>query len=86
MQRIVPFIWFVNDAKGAAEKYSALFKNSRIVREVCLPDTPGGDVDLITLELFGREFQFMDSDGPFELNPAVYYMVACDTVEEVDCY
>lgn len=84
MQKIIPFIWFENQAKEVAERYVSIFPNSRIISETVLPGTPSGDAYFVTLSLNGTEFQF-SSTGPLaDRNPSFSYMVACKSVEEVE--
>ncbi len=84
MQKIIPFIWFEDQAKEVASWYISIFPNSHIISETVLPGTPSGDAYFVTLSLNGTEFQ-LSSTGPlFDRNPSFSYMVACQTVEEVE--
>jgi predicted 3-demethylubiquinone-9 3-methyltransferase (glyoxalase superfamily) len=84
MQTITPFLWFDKEAKEAAKFYTSIFKNSRIKNTATLHDTPSGTVDLLTIDLLGHEFRLMNAGPLFKFTPAVSFLVACETKEEVD--
>lgn len=42
MQKIIPHLWFDQEAKEAAEFYTSVFPDSRITRISTLHDTPSG--------------------------------------------
>ena len=49
-----------------------------------IPDTPGGDTDIVTFQLWGQSFQAINAGPLFSFNPSISFAVACDTVEDVD--
>ncbi|MGA8438300.1 MAG: VOC family protein [Candidatus Sulfotelmatobacter sp.] len=83
-QIITPHLWFDKEAKEAAEFYTSIFKDSRIKNTATLHNTPSGTVDLLTIELLGQEFRLINAGPLFKFNPALSFLVACDTKEEVD--
>jgi predicted 3-demethylubiquinone-9 3-methyltransferase (glyoxalase superfamily) len=86
MQKITPSLWFDKEAKEAAEFYTSLFKASKIKDTTTLHSTniPTGTTDIVIIELLGQEFTLF-SPGPFfKFNPSVSFLVACDTLDEVD--
>jgi predicted 3-demethylubiquinone-9 3-methyltransferase (glyoxalase superfamily) len=84
MQKIIPHIWFETQAREAALWYTGIFKNSKILAEVTLPDTPSGTAHSVMLQLMGQEFQFLSAGPLAERNPSFSYMVACATSQEVN--
>ncbi len=84
MQKITPHLWFDREAVEAAEFYSSTFPNSKITDVTTLSDTPSGDTDVVTFELFGHPFMAISAGPLFKFNPSVSFLVSCDTVEEVD--
>jgi predicted 3-demethylubiquinone-9 3-methyltransferase (glyoxalase superfamily) len=84
MQTITPHLWFDKEAKEAAEFYTSTFKDSSIKNTATLHNTPSGTVDLLTIELLGREFRLINAGPLFKFTPAVSFLVACETEEEVD--
>ena len=49
-----------------------------------LHNTPSGTVDIVTIELFHQGFTLISAGPLFKFTPAVSFLVACDTKEEVD--
>ncbi|HET7528767.1 MAG TPA: VOC family protein [Candidatus Saccharimonadales bacterium] len=96
MNKISPFIWFVDKAEEAADFYVNLFPGSRIVTTVKSPKAteevtsrPTGSVMTIDLELSGSQFTFMNggvSEGFNLPNGSVSFTITCENQEEVDKY
>ncbi|MFZ2190336.1 MAG: VOC family protein [Candidatus Magasanikiibacteriota bacterium] len=84
MQKITPHLWFDKEAKEAAKFYTSIFKNSQIKNMGVIENTPSGDADIITIDLSGQEFMLINAGPYFKFTPAVSFLVACDTKEEVD--
>jgi predicted 3-demethylubiquinone-9 3-methyltransferase (glyoxalase superfamily) len=84
MQTITPHLWFDKEAKEAAALYTSIFKDSKIKNTTTLQNTPSSTVDLLTIELLGQEFRFLNAGPLFKFTPSVSFLVACDTKEEVD--
>src|ERR1700757_2755187 len=84
MRKITPHLWFDKEAKDAAELYTSLIPNSKIVNVKTLHDTPSGDCDIVSFELSGQAFMAI-SAGPFyKFNPSVSFHVKCNAKDEVD--
>ena len=84
MQKIVPHLWFDTEASDAAQFYTGIFKNSSIQSATTLDGTPSGKVGLLTIELDGQEFMLISAGPYFKFTPAISFLVACNTKEEVD--
>jgi predicted 3-demethylubiquinone-9 3-methyltransferase (glyoxalase superfamily) len=87
MQKISPFLWFNNNAEEAAQFYTSIFNNSRILSVMRFGDAgpgPKGGVMGITFELEGREFKALNGGPVFTFTPAISLFVDCETQEEVD--
>jgi predicted 3-demethylubiquinone-9 3-methyltransferase (glyoxalase superfamily) len=84
MQKITPFLWFDKEAREAAGFYTSTFKDAKIRNATTLDDTPSGTVEIITIELPGHRFELMSAGPLFKFTPAVSFLVACTTKEEVD--
>ena len=90
MKKIVPHLWFTDQAEEAARFYCSIFPNSRVDRITASPaDTPSGpagSVVIVDFTLNGQPFMAI-SAGPLDpFNHAVSFMVSCDSQEEVDRY
>jgi predicted 3-demethylubiquinone-9 3-methyltransferase (glyoxalase superfamily) len=92
-QKITPCLWFDDQAEEAAEFYTAIFRNSRIVsitrygeagREV--HGKAAGTVMTVAFELDGQAFTALNGGPLFKFNEAISFQVNCETQEEVDYY
>ncbi len=84
MQKIVPHLWFDKEAVEAAQWYTGLFEDSRIISTGIIPGTPSGDTEIVDFELAGMRFSAISAGPYFTFNPSISLMVSCDTREEVD--
>jgi predicted 3-demethylubiquinone-9 3-methyltransferase (glyoxalase superfamily) len=78
MQKIIPHLWFDQEAKEAAEFYTSVFPDSRITRISTLHDTPSGDTDIVAFELAGYSFMAISAGPMFKINPSVSFFVNFD--------
>ena len=81
MQKIMPFLWFNNQAEEAANFYVSIFKNSRVVSFSRRGD---GSVSGGTFQLDGQEFLAFNGGPQFTFSPGISLFVNCETQEEVD--
>jgi predicted 3-demethylubiquinone-9 3-methyltransferase (glyoxalase superfamily) len=86
MQKIVPHLWFDKEAKEAAEFYASVFPSSKVTNVTTLHDTPGGDTEVVSFELFGQPFQAISAGPLFKFNEAISFIVHCETQDEIDRY
>jgi predicted 3-demethylubiquinone-9 3-methyltransferase (glyoxalase superfamily) len=84
VQIITPHLWFDKEAKEAAEFYTSTFKDSKVKNTATLHNTPSGTVNVLTIELLGQDFTLINAGPLFKFTPAVSFLVACRTKEEVD--
>ncbi len=84
MSKITPHLWFDKEAKEAAEFYTSLFSNSKINNISTLHDTPSGDCDVVSFELFGQPFMAISAGPYFKLNPSISFFVNFDPSKEKD--
>ncbi len=87
MKKITPFLWFDGRAEEAANFYTAIFPNSKIVSMMRSGEAgpgPKGSVMSATFELQGQEFIALNGGPMFTFSPAISFFVHCETQEEVD--
>ncbi len=84
MQKIIPHLWFDKEADEASKFYMSLFEGSKLKGKTILNDTPSGIVEIITVELAGQDFMLMSAGPIFKITPAVSFLIACNTVAEVE--
>jgi predicted 3-demethylubiquinone-9 3-methyltransferase (glyoxalase superfamily) len=92
-QRINPFLWFDDQAEEAAQFYTSIFKNSKIVRVARYTEAgkevhgrPPGSAMVVDFELDGQKFNALNGGPLFKFNESVSFVVNCETQEELDHY
>jgi predicted 3-demethylubiquinone-9 3-methyltransferase (glyoxalase superfamily) len=92
-QRITPFLWFDNQAEAAAQLYTAIFPNSKIVTVVrynkeaaAVSGQPEGSAMTVAFELDGQEFTAINGGPHYKLTEAVSFVVNCESQAEIDHY
>ncbi len=80
--KIVPHLWYDKEAKEAAEFYASIFPDSKITNVTTIHDTPSGDSDIVSFELWGQKFMAISAGPIFKLNPSVSFMVNFDPSRE----
>jgi len=87
MQKIVPFLWFDDQAEQAAKFYTSIFKRSKIRSIDRYGDVgpgPAGSVMTVEFELEGQSFLALNGGPHFTFSPAISLFVNCKTQKEVD--
>lgn len=85
MQKIIPHLWFDKEAKEAAEFYvSAFGKGSKVKNVSQIHNTPSGSVDIVTFELFGKDFMAISAGPLFKFNPSISFIIGFEKKEELD--
>lgn len=91
MQKIIPYLWFNNQAEEAVQFYIQIFKNSHIITTSYYGEAgaeasgqPKGMVMTISFQLDGQEFVALNGGPDFKFTPAISLFVNCITQEEVD--
>lgn len=75
MQKIIPFLWFDNQAEDAAKHYISIFKSSKITSVSPI---------MVTFELDGQPFMALNGGPAFKFTEAISLFVSCETQQEVD--
>lgn len=89
MQKITPFLWFDNNAEEAAQFYTSIFKNSKILAVSRYGDAgpgPKGSVMVVKFQLEGQEFTALNGGPRFKFSEAFSFVVNCENQQEVDGY
>ena len=87
MQKITPFLWFDTQAEQAANFYTSIFKNSKILSTTKYGDAgpgPKGSVMSVIFQLEGQSFYALNGGPKFKFTPAISLFVDCKTQAEVD--
>jgi predicted 3-demethylubiquinone-9 3-methyltransferase (glyoxalase superfamily) len=89
MPQVTPCLWFDTEGEDAAQLYTSVFPNSRIVK-VSRYDSAGPRQDqtvmTVDFELDGKPFVALNGGPEFKFNEAVSFQVFCESQDEVDHY
>ena len=90
-QKIVPFLWFANEAEEAVNFYTSCFNNSKIGTVTRYDEAsakasgqPKDSVLTASFQLNGQEFIALNGGPVFKFTPAISFFVNCETENEVD--
>jgi predicted 3-demethylubiquinone-9 3-methyltransferase (glyoxalase superfamily) len=89
MKKLVPWIWFDDEGEEAANFYTSVFPNSKIVdiaRYGSAGPRPEGMVMTVLFELNGQTFGALNGGPEFKVNEAISFQIDCEGQEEVDHY
>ena len=84
MQKIIPHLWFDKEAKEAAEFYTSAFPDSKITNITTIHNTPSGDCDIVSFNLWGYAFMAISAGPLFKFNPSISFMVNFDPSQDKD--
>jgi predicted 3-demethylubiquinone-9 3-methyltransferase (glyoxalase superfamily) len=89
MPKTTPCLWFDNQGEEAAEFYTSVFPNSKILdvaRYGPAGPRPQGSVMTVRFMLDGHEFVALNGGPEFTFSEAISFQVECGSQEEVDEY
>ncbi len=91
--KIIPCLWFDNQAEDAARYYVSIFSNSRVNRisyygkeGFDIHGQKEGTVLTVDFEINGNPFVALNGGPIFKFTEAVSFQVFCDTQKEIDDY
>ena len=84
MRQLISALWFDKEAEEAANFYTSIFENSRIIRRETIKDTPIGDSESIDFELENLSFEAFNGGERANFNSSISIMVSMATDKEVD--
>jgi predicted 3-demethylubiquinone-9 3-methyltransferase (glyoxalase superfamily) len=89
MPKVTPFLWFDTESEPAAELYTSVFPNSKIL-EVTRYGSAGpreeGLAMTVSFELDGQRVVALNGGSDFTLNEAFSFSIDCNDQDEVDYY
>ena len=89
MTKVTPFLWFDTQAEDAANFYTSIFENSKILkitRRGGAGPGPKGSAMTVAFTLGEQEFIALNGGPLFKFTEAISFVVNCKTQEEVDNY
>jgi predicted 3-demethylubiquinone-9 3-methyltransferase (glyoxalase superfamily) len=92
-QKIVPCLWYDDQAAEAAKFYVSVFKNSKIGRTSYYSDEgkeihghDASKVLTVEFELDGQKFLGLNGGPMFKFTEAVSFQIFCEDQKEIDYY
>jgi predicted 3-demethylubiquinone-9 3-methyltransferase (glyoxalase superfamily) len=88
-QKIIPNLWFDTEAEEAADFYTSVFKDSRVVTKTHYTEgapREAGMVMTVEWELNGQRFVGINGGPQFKFDEAVSFQINCEDQDEVDYY
>ncbi len=86
IQKITTHFWLYGRAEEAANFYTSVFKNSKIVNAFNLPEDPAGGSAIVEFELEGQRFIAFDGIPEIPFTEAISFVVNCESQSEVDYF
>jgi predicted 3-demethylubiquinone-9 3-methyltransferase (glyoxalase superfamily) len=89
MPAITPCLWFDTEGEQAAELYTSVFPNSRILHVAHYGEAgprPAGTVMMVSFELDGQKLVALNGGPQFTFSEAISFQIDCRSQEEVDHY
>jgi predicted 3-demethylubiquinone-9 3-methyltransferase (glyoxalase superfamily) len=89
MQKITTCLWFDTQGEEAAEFYTSVFPNSRILEVSRYGEAgprPAGTALTVEFELDGQHFTALNGGPEFTFDEAISFQIACEGQDEVDYY
>lgn len=86
--RVTPFLWFATEAKQAADLYTSVFPNSKILQITPAKGMPNPPSEILTVdfELDGTRFIALNGGAAFKFTEAVSFVIRCENQQEIDHY
>ena len=89
MSKVTPWLWFDTEGEEAAELYTSVFPNSKILevtRYGSAGPRPEGTAMTVTFELDGQRVSALNGGAQFKHSEAFSFSVDCEDQDEVDYY
>ena len=93
MEKITPFLWFNTEAEEAANFYTSIFKNSKILNVSRYSESssqaaqrPVGSVMTVAFQIEGQNFTAINGGPVFKLTEAISFVINCENQQEIDFY
>jgi len=92
-QKIIPCLWFDDQAEEAAKFYTSIFPNSKVAALTRygaagheIHKRPAGSVMTVEFVLDGHTFTALNGGPLFKFNEAISFQVMCDIQDEIDYF
>jgi predicted 3-demethylubiquinone-9 3-methyltransferase (glyoxalase superfamily) len=89
VQKITPYLWFEDQAEQAAQLYSSIFPDGKILEVQRYGDAgpgPKGTAMVVTFQIAGLHFYALNGGLQHKFTEAISFLVTCESQQEVDRY
>lgn len=90
MPSIVTFLSYRDRAEEAAQLYTSIFADSKILNTVRYPDVPqatsSNAIMVVEIKLLGQRYILLNGGAHFTFTDGISLSVACDSQQEIDLY
>lgn len=97
MQKITPNLWFDGNAREAAEFYTSVFPDGKIISTEYYPNSAdegladfqlnmAGKELVVVFEVLGMRFVAINAGPEFKFNESISFSVPCKDQNEIDYY
>jgi predicted 3-demethylubiquinone-9 3-methyltransferase (glyoxalase superfamily) len=89
MNEITPCLWFDTEGEDAANLYTSVFPNSKILgisRYGSAGPRPEGTVMTVSFELGGQKFLALNGGPNYTFSEAISFQISCKNQDEVDAF
>jgi predicted 3-demethylubiquinone-9 3-methyltransferase (glyoxalase superfamily) len=83
MPRLVPHLWFPNQAEAAMAFYTSIFEDSKVLSRTELPDP---ELSVVRFELLGQPIVALNANAPARYTEAMSFLVETADQAETDYY
>ncbi|CDP52825.1 MAG: VOC family protein [Devosia nanyangense] len=83
MPKILPHLWFKNQAEEAAAFYTTIFKDSKILSRDVMPDP---ELSVVRFELAGQPVVALNANSSAQYNESFSFLVETEDQAETDYF
>ncbi|WP_205092510.1 VOC family protein [Thalassobacillus pellis] len=83
-QKIVPHLWFDQEANEAAQFYTSIFPDSKVTSNTTIHNTPSGDSDFVSFHIAGYSFMAINGGPHFQFNPSISFFINFDPSKDAN--
>lgn len=83
MPKVFPHLWFQNQAEEAMEFYTSVFKDSKVLGRMELPDP---ELSVVRFELAGQPVVALNANSHASYNEAFSFLIETEDQAETDYY
>lgn len=83
MPKVLPHLWFKNQAEEAMAYYMAIFKDSKVLSRDVMPDP---ELSVVRFELAGQPIVALNANSPAHYNESFSFLIETQDQEETDYY